>query len=82
MSSNLDRLDEIISKVLLVRKDEISDNLRRKEHEAWDSMAHVVLVSEIESEFGVFFQDEEVVEILTVGDLRKTLAKKLDGQNV
>ena len=76
MSENENRLLDILSKVLLLEKDEIKDDLRRKDFEPWDSMAHLVIVSEVENEFGIFFEDEEVVNIWTVGDLKKLLAKK------
>jgi len=72
-----DKLLEILSKVLLLDKDKITDNLRRKDFEPWDSMAHLVIVSEVENEFEIFFEDEEVVEIWTVGDIKKVLAAKL-----
>ncbi|MGQ4870930.1 MAG: acyl carrier protein [Candidatus Thorarchaeota archaeon] len=72
-----ERLTEIVSKVLLLDKEEVTDGLRRKEYEPWDSMAHLVLISEVENEFGIFFEDEEVVDIWTVGDLRKIVASKL-----
>ncbi|MHA2033938.1 MAG: acyl carrier protein [Candidatus Thorarchaeota archaeon] len=72
-----ERLTEIVSKVLLLDKGEVTDGLRRKEYEPWDSMAHLVLISEVENEFGIFFEDEEVVDIWTVGDLRKIVASKL-----
>ncbi|NHI89875.1 MAG: acyl carrier protein [Candidatus Thorarchaeota archaeon] len=72
-----DKLLDIISKVLLLDKDEITDDLRRKDFEPWDSMAHLILVSEIESEFDMFFEDEEVVELWTVGDIKRVLASKL-----
>ncbi|MHA1770115.1 MAG: acyl carrier protein [Candidatus Thorarchaeota archaeon] len=76
MSSTDERLVEIISKVLLLDPEQVTDDLRRKEYEPWDSMAHLVLISEIENEFGIFFEDEEVADIWTVGDLRKVLASK------
>jgi acyl carrier protein len=72
-----DKLLDIISKVLLLDKDKITDDLRRKDFEPWDSMAHLILVSEIESEFDMFFEDEEVVELWTVGDIKRVLASKL-----
>lgn len=71
------RLLDILSKVLLLDKKEIKDDLRRKDFEPWDSMAHLVIVSEVENEFAIFFEDEEVVDIWTVGDLKKLLTKKL-----
>jgi len=72
-----DKLLEILSQVLLLDKDKITDDLRRKDYEPWDSMAHLVVVSEIENEFEIFFEDEEVIELWTVGDIKKVLATKL-----
>ncbi|MGD9396205.1 MAG: acyl carrier protein [Candidatus Thorarchaeota archaeon] len=72
-----DKLLEILSKVLLLDKDKITDDLRRKDFEPWDSMAHLVIVSEIENEFEMFFEDEEVVDLWTLGDIKKVLASKL-----
>ena len=72
-----DKLLEILSKVLLLDTDKITDDIRRKDFESWDSMAHLVIVSEIENEFEIFFEDEEVIELWTVGDIKKVLATKI-----
>jgi acyl carrier protein len=77
MSDIDERIDDIVSLVLLLDKDKISDDLRRKDYEPWDSMAHLLLISEVESRFNIFFDDDEVVDIWTVGDLKKILAGKL-----
>jgi acyl carrier protein len=71
-----EKLLEILSKVFLLEKDKITDNLRRKDFEPWDSMNHLVIVSEIENEFEIFFEDEEVVNLWTVGDIKKVLGSK------
>ncbi len=70
-------LTEIISKVLLLDTNELTDDLKRGDYEPWDSMAHLVLISEIENEFGIFFEDDEVVDIWTVADIRNLLSKKI-----
>jgi acyl carrier protein len=77
MSDIDERIEDIVSLVLLLDKDKISDDLRRKDYEPWDSMAHLLLISEVESRFEIFFDDDEVVDIWTVGDLKKILASKL-----
>lgn len=77
MTDTEDRLANILSKVLLLEKDDITDDIRRKEHEAWDSMAHLVIISEVENAFEIFFEDEEVVDIWTVGDLKQALSEKM-----
>ncbi len=77
MADSEERLTDILVKVLLIEPEELSDDIRRKEYEPWDSMAHLLLVSEIENEFGIFFEDEEVVEMWTVGDVKAALRQKL-----
>lgn len=71
-----EKLMEILSKVFLLDKEKITDDLRRKDFEPWDSMNHLIIVSEIENEFEIFFEDEEVVELWTVGDIKKVLGSK------
>ncbi|MGY5864182.1 MAG: acyl carrier protein [Candidatus Thorarchaeota archaeon] len=76
MTNFEDKLLDILSKILLLDKDKITDDLRRKDYEPWDSMNHLILITEIENEFEIFFEDEEVVELWTVGDIKKVLGSK------
>jgi len=76
MSSSIDeKLKDILTKVLLLDESKISDGMSRKNVEEWDSMAHLMLVSEIESAFEVTMDDDDIMEIQTVGDIKKTLKK-------
>ena len=72
-----DKLANILTRVFRIERDEIKDDLKRKDFEPWDSMAHLMLVSEVENEFEIFFEDEEVVDIWTVADLKQILKKKV-----
>jgi acyl carrier protein len=74
-SSNEKKMKEILAKVLLVEKTRINDRVSRKDVKEWDSMAHLMLVSEIESEFGVMMSDDDITEIKTVGDIKRVLRK-------
>jgi acyl carrier protein len=71
--NNDEVLTDIICKILLLEETQISDTLAREDIEEWDSMSHLVLVSECENTFNVSFSDDEVVEIQTIGDLKQTL---------
>jgi len=76
MSSSTDeKLKDILAKVLLIDESKISDGMSRKNVKEWDSMAHLMLVSEIESAFEVTMDDDDILEIQTVGDIKKTLKK-------
>ena len=74
-----DKLTDILTRVFRIESDEVKDDLKRKDFEPWDSMAHLMLVSEVENEFEIFFEDEEVVDIWTVADLKNLLKQKVTG---
>ena len=73
MVSNEEKLEEIVSKVLLLEQSEVDDNISRESTEAWDSLAHLMLINEVESTFEVSFSDDDIVEINTIGDLKQKL---------
>jgi acyl carrier protein len=77
MRESDDRLLDILGKVLFLEKDEITDDIKRKDHENWDSMAHLMIITEVEGAFGISFEDDEVADIWTVGDLKQLLSEKL-----
>jgi len=74
-SSAEKRLREILAKVLLLDDSEINDELSRDEVEEWDSLAHLMLINEVESAFQVTFGDEDILSIRTVGDLKRVLKR-------
>jgi len=71
------KLVEIISMALLIENEQINDDLSRETYEPWDSMAHLLLVSEIENAFNVYFEDEEITSMKTIKDVKNFLRKKI-----
>jgi acyl carrier protein len=69
------KLKDILAKILLIDETKISDSMSRKTVKEWDSMAHLMLVSELESAFEVTMDDEDIMEIQTVADIKKILKK-------
>ena len=64
-------LFEIISRVMNIPIEKISDSSGPDSIPEWDSFNMFVLLAEIEKEFVVNFSLEETLEIKTVGDFRK-----------
>ena len=64
-------LFEIISRVMNIPIEKISDSSGPDSIPEWDSFNIFVLLAEIEKEFEVNFSVEETLEIKTVGDFRK-----------
>jgi acyl carrier protein len=70
-------LNQIVSKILLLDEAEINDHTSRKDVKTWDSMTHLLLITELETAFGVMMSDEDITGIRTIGDIR-TILRKLD----
>ena len=70
-------LFEIVSRVMNIPIEKISDSSGPDSIPDWDSFNMFVLLDEFEKEFDVKFSLEETLEIKTVGDFRK----KLEGKN-
>lgn len=68
------RLREILSDVLDLDPEQISDDFSRDDESGWDSMAHLRLITAIEQAFGLKFTMREIEEIRSYGDLRERVA--------
>ena len=64
-------LFQIVSEVMIIPLEKISDSSGPESIPEWDSFNMFVLLAEIEKEFNVNFSLEETLQIKTVGDFRK-----------
>jgi len=69
------KLRMVLSKVLGIDENTITDKTSPDNVETWDSFNGLMLVSELEKEFNVKFTMDEVVSVKNVGDIKKTLRK-------
>lgn len=61
-----ERIIKIISQVMGIPVDRISDDSSPDTIEEWDSLRHMNLILALEEEFGVQFSDKNIVEMLSV----------------
>ena len=67
------RVVQVVSRIMGVPPEEIGDDSSPDTINKWDSLRHMNLVLALEEEFAVSFNDEEIVELLTVGLIIETL---------
>jgi acyl carrier protein len=72
----LDQLSALVARVFDLPPNSVTDQTARGILEAWDSLNHLLLISEIEQEMHVQFTTEEVLRIKTVKDIKDVLSKK------
>ena len=61
----------------VLEMDEVSMNTSQDNCENWNSLRHLNLVSELEDEFGVEFEPEEIAEMHSVNSIIEIIKKKL-----
>jgi len=66
---------ECIIKALRLRSDEYRSDLKIGDVEQWDSVAHLDLMSEIEQQFGVRFDLDEITALTSLPELFSRLEK-------
>ena len=70
-------IKKVMASVFLVDENEISDDISQSNFEKWESLQHLMLIVDIESEFGVSFEPEEIVEMTSLELIKKYLVQKL-----
>ena len=71
-----DRVLKIVSQVMDVPLQELNEDSSPDSVENWDSLKHMNLILAMEEEFNISFSDEEIVEMLSVEIIFKTLKAK------
>lgn len=71
-----DRLEKIIREVFDIETETINENWTSDHIPDWDSVGHLNLIMEVEKEFGIKIEIEEMFEIEKLGDIIKLLTKK------
>ena len=69
-------VDAIIATIFQCSADDLKDEDTPETIKAWDSMAHIILLSALEEEFSISFSETEMAAIKTVGDIRQQVAAK------
>jgi acyl carrier protein len=69
---------ECIIKALKLRNEEYRPDLKIGDIDQWDSVAHLDLMSEIEREFGMQFDLDEITTLTSLPELRSRLGKPSD----
>lgn len=76
-SSQLDpRLVDTVSRVLSVDPSSVSADTSPRNTAAWDSVAHINLVLELEDVFGIRLPSEEIPMLDSVGKLQAAIERR------
>lgn len=77
MEEKMKKLTGMIAEQLGVAEAEVAPGARLKEDLKADSASVMMLVMDIESEFGIEFEDDAIEKVKTVADLAKYIEEKM-----
>ena len=66
-------LRDVVSKVFGIDKDEVTEELEYQSIPSWDSINHLELVTELESEFNVEFEMDDIIAMESIAKIREIL---------
>jgi acyl carrier protein len=72
------RLREVMAQVLDLPPGEIGPQLSTDTSSAWTSLSHLMLISQLEGEFGVVFSSQEVKGLTSFSAILEALERRRD----
>jgi acyl carrier protein len=71
------KIKDIIASVFAIDRKEVGDDASTDTIENWDSIRHMNLVVALEEEFGVEFDDDELIDMVNYKIIVATMKEKL-----
>ena len=71
----MDKLKRIIANILNIPEDQISEDLSIYNTDSWDSLSHMELIADIETEYSIHLSGEDIVEMIDVKSIIKIISK-------
>lgn len=72
----MEQVRKIIAKTFRIREEDITDKTTMEEIDTWDSLTHMELIVNLESELNIEFDGDEIAEMISVGAIEKAIASK------
>jgi acyl carrier protein len=72
------RVREVVAQVMDLPAEDVGPGLSASTSTAWTSLNHLMLISQLENEFGVVFSSQEIKELTSYSAILETLGRRLD----
>lgn len=75
--SNLEKYNKVFCETLNVTEDKLA-NLKYQDVELWDSVGHMTLVANLEDEFDIMFETDDIVDFSSYEKGKEILSKNYE----
>lgn len=73
--NNSEKLLNVFSNALGIRKEKVNEDLAYQTFPQWDSISHMVLITELEDTFDIRLDDKDVLQMDTYSNVKSQLKK-------
>lgn len=73
--NNIEKLQQTFVQALNVDIKQVTDDLAYNSIPQWDSIAHMVLITELEKAFDVMLDTDDIIDMSSFGKAKEILAK-------
>lgn len=75
----MEKLKKIIAETFHIKESEITPEVNMKDIDSWDSLTHMELIANLESELDIEFTVDEIMEMIDVTHIEKIVGEKING---
>ena len=72
----MENIRKILAETFRVSLDDIQDETSIEQIDTWDSLTHMELVANLESDLGLEFDGDEIVEMISVAAIEDLIKRK------
>jgi acyl carrier protein len=73
-----ERLKKVFAESLGIEEKKVTDDLKYNTIDEWDSVAHMTLVAEIEDEFDIMLDTDDIIDMSSFAKAKEIVAKYLE----
>jgi acyl carrier protein len=73
--TNQQRLIQSFVNALAIEKEQVKDSLAYNSIPQWDSTAHMILIAELEGQFNIMLDTDDIIDMSSVAKAREILQK-------
>lgn len=75
----MEMIRKIISETFHIKEADIKPELEMADIDGWDSLTHMELIANLESDLEIEFTADEIMEMTNIAKIEKLVGEKLNG---
>ena len=70
-----EKLQNIFAEVLDIPLEQVIDTLAYGQHDKWDSMTHMMIIADIESQFDIMIDTDDIIDMSSFAKAKEIVSK-------